>query len=1297
MDTKAVLEHSMISHKLTGDNYRAWKFQINAILRSQELLGVVDGTETLAANATADVNKKWSQRDGKAMAILFASLNSEQVLHVLDCKSAKSIMDVLEGIHQKKSDVRIMSLYEEYFSLKMNEDESVTAYFSKVRTIASELEDQGEKLTDNLKMCRIVSGLTPKFQHFRTVWYNIKECRTMETLLAKLQLEEDQQSKAGRETTHHVNEAAFSASHSNKMMKKKKKLPLGERKAKSKCHACGEIGHWKSDNVCNGKTENKCSNDKSKKAVAFFSANDILSADYDNVWIGDSGATRHTTYRRDWFVTFSSKGAQKGVKIANDEYLDVEGSGSIKVEAWIDDEWETRILEDVRFVPKAKVNLFSINQISKKGFDTRFTKDGCTVFDENNKTIAIGYMDSNDLVRMAFKQTKIQRSCLASEEKASANSLQQWHRRLGHVNVATIKKMCSEKSVSGIELTDTNDFFCEECLLGKMQRASHPSAEHRILQKGECIHIDLCGPMEHTGIGGVRYFMLIKDEATTFRFVYFLTEKSKAGEYLDDILSKCENAWNAPVKHIRWDNGTEFINKDVLNMLSKRGIVLERIAPRTPEQNGFIERDNRTVQESARTMLIASGLSKSLWPEAVRTAVYVLNRTTNKRNSKMTPFEQWFEERPRLDHLKVFGTTGYAHIPKNVGRKKWDAKAKKVYLVGFEPTQKNYRLYDPESNKVIVSCDVKFNENFVRSEYVNIHGTDNESDDELADGQGDSDQSHNSTTSDSNRNTNSDESNATNEKRNLRQNPSKTVRYDAHRGCLAMFVEPSTFEEAMQSEQRGEWKRAIDEELKSLAENETWEIVDKPNDCGNVVGCKWVFKIKSIPKEEPKFKARLVAKGYSQCSGIDFKETFSPVVRHDTVRCMLALAAICDMEMIQFDVKTAFLNGELEETIFMEIPNGIKHTTNQVCRLKRSLYGLKQSSRVWNSKFVMFMKKCKLAQSNSDPCVFYGEINGEKVILLLYVDDGLILSHSKAALNVLIDKLSRAFKITLGNSNYYVGLEIQRDRKGKTIGIGQSAYIDKIIRRFNMEESKSISTPADVGTFLTSFDDGDSEVRFPYREACGSLMYAATVSRPDISFAVGDVCRFMHKPNQMHVNAVKRIFRYLNHTKQMTITYGSENIELIGYTDADHARDYETSRSVTGYAFILGGGVITWKSHQQSHITLSTTESEYVALCEGTKEAIWLRDLLEDVGFGQSNGTKIFCDNLNTIRWVENPKHHHRTKHINKQLHYTREKHQIGLIEVQHVASEDQLADMLTKPLTAIKFKSNADRLGLNN
>lgn len=218
-----------------------------------------------------------------------------------------------------------------------------------------------------------------------------------------------------------------------------------------------------------------------------------------------------------------------------------------------------------------------------------------------------------------------------------------------------------------------------------------------------------------------------------------------------------------------------------------------------------------------------------------------------------------------------------------------------------------------------------------------------------------------------------------------------------------------------------------------------------------------------------------------------------------------------------------------------------------MCRLKRSLYGLKQASRAWNSKFVEFLRSCGLEQSQADSCLFHGQIDDTKVIVLLYVDDGLILSHSKNAINSLVTKLSKAFKITLGNGEYYVGMEIKRDRKAKTITITQTSCIERTVNKFGMSESNAISTPFDVGTVLTKSEE-ECELNYPYRQACGSLTYASIIARPDISYAVGEVSKFLENPNRSHINAVERIWHYLNHTKSLGITYGgdSDEVSLIG-------------------------------------------------------------------------------------------------------------------------------------------------------
>jgi len=484
------------------------------------------------------------------------------------------------------------------------------------------------------------------------------------------------------------------------------------------------------------------------------------------------------------------------------------------------------------------------------------------------------------------------------------------------------------------------------------------------------------------------------------------------------------------------------------------------------------------------------------------------------------------------------------------------------------------------------------------------------------------------------------------------------------------------------------------DEIQSLNKNSTWELVERPKD-HNVVGCRWVYKVKPSSSGS-EFKTRLVAKGYSQQEGIDYGETFSPVVRYNSIRTILSIAAKKDLEMAQFDIKTAFLNAELNEQIFMEVPKGlIDAKENMVCRLKKSLYGLKQSSRVWNKTFTKFLNDYNLIQSKADPCVFSGSIDEIKVILLLYVDDGLILTKCKNTLERVLSHLSQKFEVTQCSDGHYIGMEIHRDRKRQAIFINQSLYIQKVIEKFNMRGSKSVSTPADSNIVLTKASDEEEKIVFPYRQAIGSLMFAAIVTRPDISFAIGAVSRYMEKPGNQHVSAVKRILRYLNRTFDMGIEYSASTTALKGYSDSDFARDIDTRRSTTGYAFVIGDGVITWKSHRQKTVALSTTEAEFMAACECAKEALSLSQLLHDVGYIQERPPSLYIDNQNTIKLIKNPELHQRTKHINVRLHFIRELYESQTISVNYINTEDQLGDIFTKPLPVQKFCKSLQMLGM--
>ena len=394
-----------------------------------------------------------------------------------------------------------------------------------------------------------------------------------------------------------------------------------------------------------------------------------------------------------------------------------------------------------------------------------------------------------------------------------------------------------------------------------------------------------------------------------------------------------------------------------------------------------------------------------------------------------------------------------------------------------------------------------------------------------------------------------------------------------------------------------------------------------------VVGCKWVFKLKhSCDDTVERFKARLVAKGYTQKYGIDYDETFSPVVRFSSIRCLLAFAVQNDLLIHQMDVETAFLNGKLDEEIYMQQPEGYVKPGEEhlVCKLEKSLYGLKQSSRCWNKVFQECIEKIGFIQASADPCVFTR--NDALTIIGVHFDDLMILARNITQMRSVKDSLKLQFKMKdMGELHYYVGVCIVQDVKNKQVFLHQGHYVEKMVEKFAQTEAKPVSTPADLNVKLQKEDGFSKPVDVTsYQSIVGSLLYTAIETRPDIAQAVGVVSKFCANPTQNHLTATKRTLRYLKATAYLRLSYKKcANGNLIGYSDADWAGDMDDRHSTSRNVFFLAYGAVSWLSKRQATVALSKTEAEYVALSKATQEAIWLRRLLADIGEPPEGPTEI--------------------------------------------------------------------------
>jgi len=460
-----------------------------------------------------------------------------------------------------------------------------------------------------------------------------------------------------------------------------------------------------------------------------------------------------------------------------------------------------------------------------------------------------------------------------------------------------------------------------------------------------------------------------------------------------------------------------------------------------------------------------------------------------------------------------------------------------------------------------------------------------------------------------------------------------------------------------------------------------------------------VFKVERDPAGNiVKHKARLVAKGYAQKQGVDFDEVFAPIARLETVRLLLAMAANGGWEVHHMDVKSAFLNGELQEEVYVHQPPGFQEPNNagKVLKLKKALYGLKQAPRAWNAKLDQELCRLGFRKSEEEHAVYRRSEGDSFLIVGVYVDDLIICGPDSDKIASFKQQMMRLFSMSdLDLLSYYLGIEVTQNCG--EIMICQSAYATKIVEQCGLSECNPTDTPMELRVRLVS---GTTDKAFDvtkYRSIIGSLRYLVN-TRPDIAYAVGMASRFMESPNNEHWAVVKRIVRYVSGTTDYGCKYvkgGETGLNLLGYTDSDHGGDLVLRRSTTGMAFFLGNNLVTWTSQKQKVVALSTCEAEYVAAAAGACQGVWLSRLIADLMGRDVQKFRLLVDNKSAIELSKNPVFHERSKHIDTCFHYIRECINSGQVEVDHVRTDNQLADILTKALGRIRFVELRQKLGI--
>ena len=1014
-------------------------------------------------------------------------------------------------------------------------------------------------------------------------------------------------------------------------------------------------------------------------------------------WYLDSAATSHMTNCKDCFIKI--KQIRDTVTVADGGRLPIKGIGMVRVQFGRD--WVR--LDSVLYVPDLQENLLSIGQLADRGIDTRFSSYGAEL-KRHGEILAVARKIGRNYVLQPTEAAR-----MATTER-NADSYKLWHKRMAHPGEEKMRlllEVCDEIP----RWEQKPEGVCDTCARTKSVRDINRGTPERATKRLMRVHIDIWGPYPIPTPSGARYILSITDDFSRKSWIYLLQDRTDIYDLFPEWQKAAERETDEKLKAIRIDNARENLSLGE-NLRKTFGIAIEPTTAYTHEQVGVAERYNRTLVTRIRAMLLGAGLPRILWGEAAHTACYLGNRIPKKYDDQLsTPEERWSNQKPSLDHIRIFGCVAYAHLTKEQRRDKIDPTSIRGILVGYTPTSRQYRIYNPENRTVKRYSTIRFDETrmggtlfYPRRDPIpfEIDLPTNKPQEEIGDTivvQTETPQPPESSGSQ----TQTPETEPTGGQTRSGRQIQLPARYQVNKVTADSDQEvtiPTTYEEAISGPQKEQWEAAIASELQSITFNDVWDLVDRPRDT-NIVSNKWVFDLKRLPTGQIKrYKARLVARGFSQQYGIDYEETFAPVVRLESLRTLLAIAAIEDLEVHQMDVSTAYLAGKLQEIIYMEAPLGIAGASNKVCRLKKGLYGLKQSGRVWNQRIVTELKDAGMTATDSEPSVWYTK--DYDLILALYVDDIFLFGRGTQQINWIKGFLTERFDIKdLGPASMALGIRIRRDRAQRKLWIDQSHYVRQMLKGYG--ECKGVATPIDGYESIrptTEQDQAFANTR-AYQHTVGEMNWLVRGTRLDLAFSTHGYSQFCQQPMERHWTGTRRIQKYLRYSESLSICYGGQPnaLTLYGYSDSDFASDTSDRRSTMGYAFMLNGGAITWATQKQRSVSTSTTEAEYVGLCNAAKEAVWIRNFLQQIGrsqyIGEGQPTRIYGDNQGALSLVRNPELHARTKHIDVQYHYVRELKERGVITEEYIPTSEMAADCLTKPLKKDPFWKNLKLLGM--
>ena len=955
-----------------------------------------------------------------------------------------------------------------------------------------------------------------------------------------------------------------------------------------------------------------------------------------------------------------------------------------------------------------------------------------------------------------------------------------WHRRLCHPHIDVTRAVLTKNYVSGVKFSGTFERDkCMPCLIGKSPQQPYSHHGHRASRVGELLHMDTCGPFPVATPSGKKYFNTVLDDCSNFGFTTLVAHKSEAVDFYLGTEAHIERISDQRVLSIHIDNAPEFVARRLGSHFKEHGIMVQAVAPYAHAQNGKVERYIRTLEDGLQTLLADSGLPTSFWGDAVLTVQYLRNRLpTSALPADTTPFEAFYKKKPDISHLRVWGCQCFAIIAPEL-RSKGGPRRLECIFVGYDEHRVGWRLRDLKGGYHF-SRDVIFNESLnarlgspqssltpstpAQQRVKSITGKDYSSVLQLVSDRHVTRRQLAHQVDEAGGDTQPRRSSRILARSTLAVDPAilladfvsfvtlssivfsapPIISLSSQELCILeeflvnpsialmtttsnrnwdLTKPPSSYADACARPDAAAWRAAMDREISSLHDMGAFLECDLPAG-KKPLTLKWVYDHKIDSDGQiiaGKEKARIVARGFRQRPE-DFGETAAPVAKLSSIRLILAWAALKDLEIFQFDCKTAFLHAKLRHDVYSHsFPGWPISRPGRVLKIIAALYGLRQSAYEFYMLFFSLLSGLGMVRCDVDHGVFFGEwvespdpsvlmpSDGSPLTLIIpiHVDDSLGITNSTQLYLWFLRTLGENLHIVdLGACSKFLSILIIRDRAKRQLSLSSHLYVGELLAEWNMAQCKTAPTPLPVLPPKTLLKDNqpDDDIKPKYQRLVGCLLYLSITTRPDIAFAAMWLGQYASKPTRSHFLLAKHVLRYLAGSASLVLSLGSlpllssklrGHLRVLGCADADWASDSMDRRSISGYCFFFNGSLISWSSTKQRAIALSSTEAEYYALTHALKEAIWMRIFCSLLKFPFTTPFPLFSDNQAALSLSTSESVSARSKHIDIKHHFIRSHIKDGSFSVNWIETSEMPADIFTKPLLPFLFNKHRQSLGL--